>query len=232
MARKKRLKFNDIKTFYHVFSKTVGSEFLLNTNEKKKFFIDTLKRLSIFFSIKVKHFVVMTNHLHLILETCPEIKISDEELIQKAKKAKLFKNLVLKKDFIKLRKKLNDISEFMKLLKQIYAQWYNKNFERSGYFWGSRFKSIIIQPGIHLLNCAIYIILNPVRAKMVTSPEKYKFSSFYINKHKYKFVKYSENYRKFHKKIENFFKGKIMGEKKFINMVENLIKKKRQKTIT
>ncbi len=226
MARKKRIKLLNEKAYYHVFSRTVGKEFLLDSDEKKEFFIKIIERLSKFFAIKVKSFVVMSNHFHAILETCPEKKFSDEELIERAKKANLFKSLVLKKEINKLRKKINDISEFMKLLKQIFAQWYNKKYNRTGYFWGERFKSILIQPGIHLLRCIIYILLNPVRAKMVKSPDKYKFSSLYkINKkykkliHKLMENKILENYKN---KNLNLYKNDILGNEDFIKKVKKL----------
>lgn len=228
MARKKRIKISDSKTFYHIFSRTAGATFLLNTDQKKEYFIKVMKRLTKFFTIKVRHFVIMSNHFHLIVETCPEKFLSDEEIIQNAKKARLFRSLVLKKEINKLRKKLNDISEFVKLLKQIFAQWYNRTFKRTGYFWGDRFNSIIVQPGIHLLNCVIYILLNPVRANMVKSPEKYKFSSLYFNKYIYKNIFKNQFFHNSKSKIPNFFKKEFMGDKNFIKTIKKQMEKRLQ----
>jgi len=47
---------------------------------------------------------------------------------------------------------------------------------RSGYLWGDRFKSVLIEKGEGLLNCLAYIDLNPVRAGIVKRPEDYRWS--------------------------------------------------------
>ena len=47
---------------------------------------------------------------------------------------------------------------------------------RTGYFWGDRFKSVLIEKGEALINCLAYIDLNPVRAGIVKRPEDYRWS--------------------------------------------------------
>lgn len=54
---------------------------------------------------------------------------------------------------------------------------YNKLHRRSGYFWGEKFKSVIVEDGDMLINCLAYIDINPVRANMVERPEDYRWSS-------------------------------------------------------
>jgi hypothetical protein len=41
-----------------------------------------------------------------------------------------------------------------------------------GYFWGDRFKSVIVDRGETLVNCLAYIDLNPLRAGMVSHQEQ------------------------------------------------------------
>ena len=50
----------------------------------------------------------------------------------------------------------------------------NKRHNRRGFFWGDRFKSVIVENGDTLINCLAYIDLNPVRAGMVKRPEDYR----------------------------------------------------------
>lgn len=47
--------------------------------------------------------------------------------------------------------------------------------------WEGRYKSAIIQDELYLLICMRYIELNPVRADMVTTPAKYRWSSYRAN---------------------------------------------------
>ena len=65
----------------------------------------------------------------------------------------------------------------MQEIKQRFSRWYNKRKGRKGYFWGDRFKSVIIETGEALLNCLAYIDLNPVRAGIVERPEEYRWCS-------------------------------------------------------
>jgi hypothetical protein len=58
-----------------------------------------------------------------------------------------------------------------------FARYYNRRHNRRGYFWGDRFKSLIVQKGETLVNCLAYIDLNPVRAGIVKRPEQYRWCS-------------------------------------------------------
>jgi len=46
-----------------------------------------------------------------------------------------------------------------------------------GYFWGDRFKSVIVDKGETLVNCLAYIDLNPLRAGIAKYPEEYRWKS-------------------------------------------------------
>jgi hypothetical protein len=46
-----------------------------------------------------------------------------------------------------------------------FSRFYNRRHNRRGFFWGDRFKSVIVEKGETLINCLTYIDLNPVRAK-------------------------------------------------------------------
>jgi hypothetical protein len=73
------------------------------------------------------------------------------------------------------RSKLSSLSEYVKEIKQGFTRYYNKLNNRSGFFWGQRFKSVILENNEALLNCLAYIDLNPVRAAIVEQPEKYRW---------------------------------------------------------
>jgi putative transposase len=76
-----------------------------------------------------------------------------------------------------LRQKLSSLSEFMREVKVGFARFYNRRHNRRGYFWGDRFKSVIVENGETLINCLAYIDLNPLRAGMVKRPEDYRWNS-------------------------------------------------------
>jgi hypothetical protein len=65
----------------------------------------------------------------------------------------------------------------MREVKVGFARLYNRRHNRRGYFWGDRFKSVIVENGETLINCLAYIDLNPLRAGLVERPEQYRWNS-------------------------------------------------------
>ena len=76
-----------------------------------------------------------------------------------------------------MREKLSNLSEFVPEIKVDFARYYNQRNNRQGYFWGDRFKSVIVEKGETLINCLAYIDLNPLRAGLVDRPEEYRWNS-------------------------------------------------------
>ena len=76
-----------------------------------------------------------------------------------------------------LREKLSSLSEFVREIKVGFTRYYNKRHHRRGYFWGDRFKSVIVENGETLINCLAYCDLNPLRAGLVERPEEYRWNS-------------------------------------------------------
>jgi len=79
--------------------------------------------------------------------------------------------------------KIKDAESLKKGLQQLnqgYGRYYRKKYGGVGYFWQGRYKSFLIESGKYLLECGIYIELNPVRAGIIKNPEDYKWSSYQL----------------------------------------------------
>ncbi len=70
------------------------------------------------------------------------------------------------------------LSRGMQLLNGVYTQWFNRRHKRVGHLFQGRFKSILVEKDNYLLELARYIVLNPVRAKMVESVCDWPWSSY------------------------------------------------------
>ena len=66
----------------------------------------------------------------------------------------------------------------MRQLNGVYTQAFNRSHHRVGHVFQGRYRGIIVQKENYLLELARYVVLNPVRARMVDSPEKWPWSSF------------------------------------------------------
>ena len=66
----------------------------------------------------------------------------------------------------------------MRQLNGAYTQRYNRRNKKTGHVFQGRYKAIVIQKENHLLEVCRYVVLNPVRARAVTSPEEWKWSSY------------------------------------------------------
>jgi putative transposase len=71
-----------------------------------------------------------------------------------------------------------NLSSGMRQLNGVYTQSFNRRHHRVGHLFQGRYKAQLVEHGSYLLEVARYIVLNPVRAKMVRSPADYKWSSY------------------------------------------------------
>jgi REP element-mobilizing transposase RayT len=71
-----------------------------------------------------------------------------------------------------------NLSQGMRQLNGVYTQAFNRRHDRVGHLLQGRFKSILIEKEAYLLEVARYIVLNPVRAKLVSHPRYWKWSSY------------------------------------------------------
>lgn len=79
--------------------------------------------------------------------------------------------------------KPHNLSNYMRSINISYSRFYNKAENRVGYVFRDRFLSEPISDQSYLITCIRYIHNNPVKAKIVSSPNEYIYSSFndYLN---------------------------------------------------
>jgi REP element-mobilizing transposase RayT len=164
-------------TAYHIMSRSALDGYPMDDVDKD-FFVEQVVKLSKLFFVEVFGFCCMGNHFHLLVRMLPDAKYSDSEL-KKRLAAFYDKEPVFYEDgqLPYFREKLSSLSEYVREIKVRFARFYNKRHGRRGYFWGDRFKSVIVENGQTLINCLAYIDLNPVRAGLVSRPEEYRWNS-------------------------------------------------------
>jgi REP element-mobilizing transposase RayT len=196
----------------HAVAKTVRNLFLLGdglTNDdvyahRRDWVFSIMEFQASLMALDVLDFAIMSNHLHFVLRTRPDIvKLLDNKevarrwltLCPRSKKKSVVDGQVIyeprpprdcdinelsrDKDRIKkLREQLSSVSWWMRLLCQKVAQ--RANFQDGlslGHFFKGRFHSTLINDESHLLACSVYVDLNAIKAAMSETLDGYKYTS-------------------------------------------------------
>ncbi len=176
MPRSARMLFDDGPATYHVMSHAALDGHPLGAVEKD-YLVSLIRRFAELYFVNILGFCIMGNHFHLLVRIFPGSEVSDEEVLQRFKSRYGEKAEAGAKQLAELRNKWSSLSEFVGEVKQTFSRYYNKVHKRRGYFWGDRFKSVLVEDGRTLVNCLAYIDLNPVRAGLVARPEDYRWCS-------------------------------------------------------
>jgi hypothetical protein len=71
-----------------------------------------------------------------------------------------------------------NLSLGMRQLNGVYTQRVNIRHHRVGHLFQGRYKAILVEKNEYLLELCRYIVLNPVRAGMVSEPKQWQWSSY------------------------------------------------------
>ena len=187
--------FGEGVAYYHCISRVVDKRYIFDDLEKVRF-RKMMRKMEAFTGVNVVTYVIMSNHFHLLLKVDSSASISDEEVICRvstfygSEHAELLKReyqAAIKNGYTegakaiidRYRHRMNNLSQFMKELKQRYSIAYNNSHGRCGTLWEERFESLLVEGEAKILSMtAAYIELNPVRAGIVEDPKDYPFSGY------------------------------------------------------
>lgn len=71
-----------------------------------------------------------------------------------------------------------NLAKGMRQLNGVYTQQFNRRHRRVGHVFQGRYKAIIVERDAYLLELARYVVLNPVRARLVRSAKDWPWSSY------------------------------------------------------
>ncbi len=167
-----------------------------NFDHRKPWIVSRLRFLSYVYSIDICAYAVMSNHYHVVLHVDVEraAQWSKEEVAERW--MQLYNGHVLVDrwlaspstvdvatmdkvdEFIdEWRKRLCDISWFMRGVNETIARMANEEEGCKGRFWEGRFKSQALLDEAAVLSCMAYVDLNPVRAGMANNLNESDFTS-------------------------------------------------------
>jgi putative transposase len=72
----------------------------------------------------------------------------------------------------------SNLSQGMRQLNGVYTQIINRTYSRVGHVFQGRYKGILVEKDSYLLELTRYVVLNPVRAGLVTDAQQWAWSSY------------------------------------------------------
>ncbi|HVU35093.1 MAG TPA: transposase [Opitutaceae bacterium] len=187
---------NESEAVYHVMSRVVNGEWWFDP-VGREVLRKQLWQVAEYCGIEVLTYAILSNHFHFLVRVPRKGPIDDEELLRRYAvlypsptrfqiarlaviKAQLAANGAEAEAWRERQLALmNDVSAFMKLVKQRFSIWYNQSHNRYGTLWAERFKSVLVEPtGRAVEAVAAYIDLNCVRAGLVQDPKDYRFCGY------------------------------------------------------
>jgi REP element-mobilizing transposase RayT len=168
-----------------------------NYDYRREWIRARLECLASVFGIDVLTYAILSNHLHIVLRTRPDVvdQWSDEEVARKwlslfpgqrvdeflgqPTQSSIDAMVRNKGKVAEIRVRLSNPSWFMRALAEPIARLANQEDECTGRFWEGRFKAQAIRDEAGLLACSMYVDLNPIRAAMAQTPETSVHTSAY-----------------------------------------------------
>jgi putative transposase len=205
--RRRRLKRSaEESAVYHVVTRSVNGEFLFGPAEKEML-RRMLWLVAAFSGVQVLTYCLLDNHFHVLVRVPVKAPLTDGELVRRYRvlypqgrtvgwrrdgHATMDADPAVTVESVlagggpeaeglrrALARRMGDVSEFMKTLKQRFSVWYNRTHDRFGTLWAERFKSVLVEDdGFALSTVAAYIDLNPIRAKLVEDPKDYRWCGY------------------------------------------------------
>ena len=172
----------------------VDRNFVLEVHEREVF-RKVLRQVEAFSGLRVVTWTILSNHFHLLVEVTRREELDDAGILARCRslysadgmvaveweygEAVRMGGDVLERWREKYLKRMWDLSEFMKTLKQRFTSWFNRRHEREGTLWERRFKSVLVEGDWNcLVKVAAYIDLNAVRAGLVEDPKDYRWCGY------------------------------------------------------
>jgi len=174
-------RIKDYNTVHHLTSRIAHKVFFLN-DEARNDFLSFVFRVTEFTGLDLLGWCVMTNHFHLLVHLPEPEEISDEEVRRRYDVLKgdgrATRVLLEAEDVAAQRKRMYNVGNYMKMIKQWFSEDYNQRNGHKGTMWEAVYYDVPVPLKSHdMAERLAYMHLNPVRAAITPEFAVYPWSS-------------------------------------------------------
>jgi len=156
-----------------------------------------MERLASVFGLDVLTYAILSNHLHIVVRTRPDVIAGWSDSDAVLRWLRVFPGRRIDEQLAdptttdvealannaeriqEIRVRLSNPSWFMKALCEPTVRLANRQDGATGHFWEGRFQALAITDEAGLLACSMYVDLNPIRAAMAATPKESLHTSAY-----------------------------------------------------
>lgn len=191
----KRVK--EYETVHHLVSRIAHKVYFLKDDERKDF-LEIVRRTAEFSGIQLLGWCVMGNHFHLLVYLPVPESIDEGEILRRygvlkggkaaSNQERLFAEWRMNGDAGEKRvadwlegqrRRMYNVGEFMKIVKQWFTVEYNSRNAHKGTLWEAAYYDRPVKLiSSEMAKCLGYIHLNPIRAAMADKFNEYPWSSY------------------------------------------------------
>lgn len=187
----------DPDTIHHITSRIAHRVYFLGDDERNDL-IEIARRAAEFCGIRLLAWCIMTNHFHLMVHLPIAIEVSEEEVLRRygiLKGASSKDHMAFQLGAWRLqgetgealvaqwlssqRRRMYNVGEFMKIVKQWFTEEYNYRHSHVGTLWESKYHDKPVKMVVSEMARRMgYVHLNPIRAAASATYDGYAWSSF------------------------------------------------------
>lgn len=190
-------RLHDPDSVHHITSRIAHRVYLLEAGERNDL-LAIIRKAAEFSGVNLIGWCIMTNHFHLLVHLPPKAELGEEEILRRYAVLKgdgaaktMAETLAmwratgetgehLAEEWLeRQRRRMYDVGEFMKIVKQWFTQDYNNRTSHKGTLWESAYHDRAVKFAVSdMARCLAYIHLNPVRAAQSDTFDGYAWSSY------------------------------------------------------
>ena len=188
----------EYETVHHITSRIAHKVRFLQEEAERNDLVEMIRRAADFTGIKLLGWCVMINHFHILAFLPTPTEVDEKEILRRygvlkgAKGAASLEGQLAKlrlgdeadcKEAERLlevqRKRMYNIGEFVKIVKQWFTEEYNRRNGHTGTLWeGAYHDRVVANRHKDIVECLGYIHLNPIRAAACATFDGYAWSSY------------------------------------------------------